>query len=120
MKKAVTTVSLSKFGMVYYNNLLSVPLLLVVAGVNGEVIRAIEFPAWDSLGFLATLVISGIVGFALNGAALWCVQATSPSTYSMVGALNKIPLAVRWTEYNGSGWCGYFWCWFTAESAPGG
>jgi GDP-mannose transporter len=81
--------------MVYYNNLLSVPLLLLVASLNGEILKAVEYPDWASIGFQITLLVSGVVGFALNGAALWCVQATSPSTYSMVGALNKIPLAVR-------------------------
>jgi hypothetical protein len=98
LKYAVTTVSLSKFGMVYYNNLLSVPLLLAVAWSTGEASTALASPSraeWASVGFVCTLVVSGVVGFALNGASLWCVQATSPSTFSMVGALNKIPLAVR-------------------------
>ncbi len=124
LKRAVTTVSLSKFGMVYYNNLLSVPLLLGLALLNGELGsvwaqtmgpgtgsspaalqangaalgRAVlpGAPLWvaNPLGFVGTMLVSGVVGFALNGASLWCVQATSPSTFSMVGALNKIPLAV--------------------------
>lgn len=124
LKRAVTTVSLSKFGMVYYNNLLSVPLLLGLALLNGELGsvwaqtmgpgtgsspvalqangaalgRAVlpGAPLWvaNPLGFVGTMLVSGVVGFALNGASLWCVQATSPSTFSMVGALNKIPLAI--------------------------
>ena len=36
MKRATKTLSLSKFGMVFYNNLLSVPLLLPVALLKGE------------------------------------------------------------------------------------
>jgi hypothetical protein len=109
LKRVVSTVRLSKFGMVYYNNLLSMPLLLGLAILIGElgdvwaqVATAVggggdtAAPQWvtSPVAFVGTMIVSGAVGFALNGASLWCVQATSPSTFSMVGALNKIPLAV--------------------------
>lgn len=34
------------------------------------------------------------MGYALNLASLWCVAETSATTYSMVGALNKIPVTL--------------------------
>jgi GDP-mannose transporter len=94
LRKAVTTVKLSKFGMVYYNNVLSLPLLSVLVLFTGELPRAFAFESWLSVPFVFTNIVTGAVGFFLNAASLWCVQATSPSTFSMVGALNKIPLVV--------------------------
>jgi hypothetical protein len=36
---------------------------------------------------------AGAVGFMLNLATLWCVSNTTATTYAVIGALNKIPLA---------------------------
>lgn len=92
---AVTSINLSKLGMVYHNNFLALPLLFVCAVVAGELPLLPQFEDITSTGFIISTVITGVVGFGLSIGSLWCVQATSPSTYSMVGALNKIPLAVR-------------------------
>ena len=35
-----------------------------------------------------------ILLFFINFASLWCVGATSATTYAIVGSLNKIPLTV--------------------------
>mmetsp|Transcript_38314 Transcript_38314/g.122861 ORF Transcript_38314/g.122861 Transcript_38314/m.122861 type:complete len:401 (+) Transcript_38314:197-1399(+) len=96
LKYATKTVQLSKFAMVFYNNLLSLPLLLVIAVANGE-------PAalWDAhrngkidATFFAVNGLAGAVGFFLNLASVWCVSATSATTYAIVGALNKIPVTI--------------------------
>lgn len=92
---AVTSINLSKLGMVYYNNTLALPLLATLALFTGEMPQLAAYEGYSSLGFQVSTVITGVVGFGLSVASLWCVQVTSPSTYSMVGALNKIPLAVR-------------------------
>ena len=104
MKRATKTLSLSKFGMVFYNNLLSVPLLLPVALLKGELasLALLAAPSVDAqgiaipatlfdAGFLSINVFAGAVGFFLNLASLWCVSATSGTTYAIVGAMNKIP-----------------------------
>lgn len=36
--------------------------------------------------------LSGVVGFVLNLASLWCNQSVTATTYAVVGAMNKIPL----------------------------
>lgn len=83
---------LSKWGMVFYNNLLSLPILLPTALVFGELPRMLSDPLLADPGFLAMAFFSGGVGFLLNLCALWCVGATSATTYAVVGALNKVPL----------------------------
>mmetsp|Transcript_9885 Transcript_9885/g.24204 ORF Transcript_9885/g.24204 Transcript_9885/m.24204 type:complete len:487 (-) Transcript_9885:2-1462(-) len=46
---------------------------------------------WDvQFAFLST----GVNGIVIALCSMWCIEATSGSTYSMVGALNKIPLAI--------------------------
>jgi GDP-mannose transporter len=37
---------------------------------------------------------AGFVGFFLNFASLNCVQATGPTTFAIVGSLNKIPVSI--------------------------
>jgi GDP-mannose transporter len=39
------------------------------------------------------MVFSGASAFAMSYASAWCVRVTSSTTYSMVGALNKLPIA---------------------------
>jgi len=34
------------------------------------------------------------VGFLISLAAFWCVDSNSPTTYSIVGAANKLPLSL--------------------------
>ncbi|KAA0149908.1 hypothetical protein FNF31_07115 [Cafeteria roenbergensis] len=71
-------------------------LLLLATGI-GEIPDGITSPELTAPAFIAALALSGCVGFALNLTSLWCVSETSATTYSMVGALNKIPLAVLGT-----------------------
>lgn len=39
------------------------------------------------------MIFSGASAFAMSYASAWCVRSTSSTTYSMVGALNKLPIA---------------------------
>ena len=46
------------------------------------------------LVYIALNTLTGSVGFLLNFAQLWCIGATSATTYAIVGSLNKIPITV--------------------------
>jgi len=43
---------------------------------------------------LVTLFLSAFIGFGIGFSIFWCISATSPTTTSMVGAANKIPLSI--------------------------
>lgn len=93
MRFASTNIKLPRFGMVYYNNLLSAALLLPACLANGEMgslfdqsIMTREFIFWNC--------VAGFLGFYLNFASLWCVSVTSATTYAVVGALNKVPITI--------------------------
>jgi GDP-mannose transporter len=86
--------SLDEFSMVYYNNMLSIPLVLVLVVLTNEHAILANDPALQNPRFVAAATLSGIVGFFMSGAALWFLSCSTPTTYSLVGSLNKIPLAV--------------------------
>lgn len=94
MKFATNNVKLTKFGMVYVNNVLCTVFLLPVAFLLGEVQMFVRTPAVHTLDYFTKNFFAGFVGFFLNFASLNCVQATGPTTYAIVGSLNKIPVAI--------------------------
>ena len=80
--------------MVFYNNLLSVPPILVLMLLFGEHRGLLDQPALQQPGFYAVAVLGGVIGFAISFSALWFLSLTTATVYSLVGALNKIPVAV--------------------------
>ena len=92
MRRAKTTTKLSEWGMAFYNNLLCIFLMLLAAGVSGELADVHEYPMLTKPNFIAAMVFGGVLGTGLSLSVFWCVSATSPTTYSMVGAMNKIPI----------------------------
>ncbi|KAI9318610.1 hypothetical protein BX666DRAFT_2105162 [Dichotomocladium elegans] len=96
MRKRIKLFNFKDFDTVYYNNLLSIPLLII---------PSLIFEDWSAENFARTfpeeirsqmiyaMVFSGVSAFVMSYASAWCVRATSSTTYSMVGALNKLPIA---------------------------
>ncbi|PSC73311.1 GDP-mannose transporter GONST1 [Micractinium conductrix] len=85
---------LGEFSMVFYNNLLSLPFIGLIMAFTGEVRDVWQEPDLHNPTFLAVAALSGFIGFAISFTSLWFLSSTTPSIYSLVGSLNKIPLAV--------------------------
>lgn len=85
---------LSELSMVYFNNLLSLPLLLLLMVANGEAWRVHAEPAITNPYFQAAAIVSGAVSFGISFASVWFLSSSTPTTYSLVGSLNKVPIAV--------------------------
>ena len=85
---------LDEFSMVLYNNVLSVPMLLVAAAINGEYATILSEPALLNHRFQAAACLSAICGFLISFCSLWFLSTTTATTYSLVGSLNKMPIAV--------------------------
>ena len=81
----------------FYNNLLSIPILLVMSLVtedwSSSNVRK-NFPAEQRNGLITAMIFSGLSSTFISYTSAWCVRVTSSTTYSMVGALNKLPIAV--------------------------
>jgi GDP-mannose transporter len=93
MRYASTTIKLPKFGMVFYNNLLSMFILFPLIIAMGE-LPALMDPEIMTPYFIVSNIAAGFLGFYLNFASLWCVSTTSATTYAIVGSLNKVPITV--------------------------
>eukprot|EP00042_Codosiga_hollandica_P024491 m.103348 g.103348 ORF g.103348 m.103348 type:complete len:323 (-) comp51568_c0_seq1:166-1134(-) len=94
MKRASKATMLSEWGSAYYNNFLSVPVLAVVCFLNNEFATVTQFPLLTDNWFLGAVAFSGVIGTGLSLSVFWLVNVTSPTTYSMIGALNKIPITI--------------------------
>ncbi|KAI9028195.1 hypothetical protein CLU79DRAFT_697224 [Phycomyces nitens] len=96
MRKRIKLTNFKDFDTVYYNNLLSIPLLIVPSLIfedwSSENL-ARNFPADVREQMVYAMIFSGVSAFVMSYASAWCVRTTSSTTYSMVGALNKLPLA---------------------------
>jgi GDP-mannose transporter len=81
----------------YYNNLLTIPIL-VLASLFLEDWSAANvarnFPAEHRSSILSAMLISGLSSVFISYTSAWCVRVTSSTTYSMAGALNKLPIAI--------------------------
>lgn len=95
MPRAISDSNLSMFGRVYYNNLISLPLVFVVDNlVFYDINRFFKSEQSASATLILLILFSGCIGFFLSLCSFQCVQITSPTTYSMVGSTNKVPLAI--------------------------
>lgn len=81
----------------YYNNLLTIPILLVASIVvenwSSQNVAA-NFPYEQRNAVIIAMVASGLSTVFISYTSAWCVRVTSAATYSMVGALNKLPIAL--------------------------
>ncbi|KAI9272511.1 golgi GDP-mannose transporter [Sporodiniella umbellata] len=96
MRKRIKLTNFKDFDTVFYNNFISIPLLIIPSFIfedwSAENL-AINFPSDIRQQMIVAMVFSGASAFAMSYASAWCVRTTSSTTYSMVGALNKLPIA---------------------------
>ncbi|KAK7913911.1 GDP-mannose transporter into the lumen of the Golgi [Apiospora marii] len=96
-RRVMVTADLKSIDVMFYNNLLSIPILLVCSSLledwsASNVQR--NFPTATRHHLAAGMVYSGLVAILISYCTPWCIRATSSTTYAMAGALNKLPVAV--------------------------
>lgn len=97
LKNRMKITAFKDFDSVFYNNLLTLPLFIAFALLFDDLsIKNLHqnFPAGSILTILTLFIFSGLSSIFISYSSIWCVRQTSSTTYSMVGALNKLPLAV--------------------------
>lgn len=95
---------LDEFSMVFYNNLLSLPLIFGVMLLQGELATLPQQPDLYNPAFLVVASLTGLVSFGISFSVLWFLSTTTPTTYSLVGSLNKIPVSFIGLLLFESGW----------------
>ena len=81
----------------FYNNLLTIPVLFVCTFLFENWTRdnlLKNFPLESRNSLMIGMVYSGLATIFISYCSAWCIRVTSSTTYSMVGALNKLPIAV--------------------------
>lgn len=81
----------------FYNNVLSIPILLLCSmfleNWSSENVSR-NFPEDNRNNLIFAMIFSGLSSVFISYTSAWCVRVTSSTTYSMVGALNKLPIAL--------------------------
>lgn len=92
MRKRIKVTGFKDWDSMYYNNLLSIPVLLASSLLVEDWTSASfarNFPAQGRSFLLAAITFSGAAAVFISYTTAWCVRVTGSTTYSMVGALNK-------------------------------
>eukprot|EP01059_Diplonema_ambulator_P007445 TRINITY_DN1690_c1_g2_i1.p1 TRINITY_DN1690_c1_g2~~TRINITY_DN1690_c1_g2_i1.p1 ORF type:complete len:361 (+),score=79.91 TRINITY_DN1690_c1_g2_i1:681-1763(+) len=85
--------TMGKWGPVYYNNLLSLPplFIFVVWDMNSWVAKLKTLDDATSVTYLTLMILISAV---MTMSSFWCMSATNPTTYGVIGGMNKIPLTL--------------------------
>ena len=81
----------------FYNNLLSIPVIVFCSLFLEDWSQANidkNFPPALRTNLMLAILFSGLSSVFISYTSAWCVRVTSSTTYSMVGALNKLPIAL--------------------------
>ncbi|KAI9612677.1 hypothetical protein H4Q26_007834 [Puccinia striiformis f. sp. tritici PST-130] len=96
MRKKIKLTNFKDWDTMFYNNLLSIPILIVFSLAFEDWSSnslSLNFPYEGRNFLLAAMSFSGAAAVFISYTTAWCVRTTSSTTYSMVGALNKLPVA---------------------------
>ncbi|KAL2812525.1 GDP-mannose transporter [Aspergillus granulosus] len=96
-RKFITSLNFKNWDTMYYNNVLSLPIKIVCSLVTEDwssANLAANFPAESRNNLMVGILYSGIGAVLISYSSAWCIRKTSSTTYSFVGYLNKLPLAI--------------------------
>ncbi|KIJ55346.1 hypothetical protein M422DRAFT_23946 [Sphaerobolus stellatus SS14] len=96
MRKRIKVTGFKDWDSMFYNNLLSIPVLALFSLIAEDWSSANlgqNFPEETRNLLIFAIAVSGAAAVFISYTTAWCVRVTSSTTYSMVGALNKLPVA---------------------------
>ncbi|CAL3965665.1 hypothetical protein PZA11_002555 [Diplocarpon coronariae] len=97
MRKVIKKMNFKDWDTMFYNNLLTIPVLFICSFVfeNWTSVNIEKnFPLESRNSLILGMIYSGLATIFISYCSAWCIRVTSSTTYSMVGALNKLPIAV--------------------------
>jgi len=97
LRKVIKKMDFKDWDTMYYNNLLTIPILIIASFLAEDWSSenlARNFPEEQRNRILMGIVYSGLAAIFISYCSAWCIRVTSSTTYSMVGALNKLPIAI--------------------------
>ncbi|KAF2404697.1 Golgi GDP-mannose transporter [Trichodelitschia bisporula] len=97
MRKRIKLTNFKDFDTMFYNNLLTIPILLASSLLIEDWSSANlsrNFPIDQRNNIIMAMIFSGLSTVFISYSSAWCVRVTTSTIYSMVGALNKLPIAI--------------------------
>lgn len=97
MRVRIKKTNFKDFDTMFFNNLLSIPILLVLTFLLEDwspANIARNFPPETKNLVIFLMIFSGASSVGISYCSGWCIRVTSLTTYLMVGALNKLPIAL--------------------------
>ncbi|KAK9696069.1 GDP-mannose transporter into the lumen of the Golgi [Basidiobolus ranarum] len=99
LRKIIKLVNFKDFDTVYYNNLMIVPIFVFMSLISENWGGLVTYYRDDEhskelKSFVFAILISGCSSFMISYCSAWCIRMSNSTTYSMVGALNKLPMAI--------------------------
>ncbi|KAK5167394.1 GDP-mannose transporter into the lumen of the Golgi [Saxophila tyrrhenica] len=97
MRKRIKLTNFKDFDTMFYNNLLSLPVLLIGSLFLenwSPANLALNFPPEQRSYLIGAMIFTGLSSILISYASANCMRVTSSTTYSMVGSLNKLPIAI--------------------------
>ncbi|KAF2176248.1 GDP-mannose transporter [Zopfia rhizophila CBS 207.26] len=96
-RKFITSLNFKDWDTMFYNNLLSLPIMIICSLVTEDwssANLAKNFPAGSRNNLMIGMLYSGLGAIFISYSSAWCIRKASSTTYSFVGYLNKLPLAI--------------------------
>ncbi|KAF2638116.1 GDP-mannose transporter [Massarina eburnea CBS 473.64] len=96
-RKFITSLHFKDWDTMFYNNMLSLPIMVVCSLVTEDwssTNLANNFPVESRNNLMIGMLYSGLGAIFISYSSAWCIRKTSSTTYSFVGYLNKLPLAI--------------------------
>merc|ERR1711908_228059 len=91
-KRKLNGDELNKWGLLYYNAVCSIPVLLaVLAALQPNVAEEVmKWKQWSNPFAVLSLFCSVVLGLFLNYSVFLCTQVTNATTTAVIGALKNI------------------------------
>jgi len=89
-KKKLNGKDLGKYGLMYYNSLCSLPLVLLISYSKGDFEKIASFSEWANPMFIIQFVASCFMGFILMYSIILCTQNNSSLTTTVVGCMKNL------------------------------
>ncbi|KAI9884124.1 MAG: ERMES complex subunit mmm1 [Watsoniomyces obsoletus] len=97
MRKRIKLTNFKDYDTMFYNNLLSIPVLIACSAFVEDWSASNlnrNFPPDERNRLILAMIFSGLSSVFISYTSAWCVRVATSTTYSMVGALNKLPIAI--------------------------
>jgi len=99
MRGVMKEIGFKDLDTLFYNNVATAPLFFILGLITEDCKSVGEYyllpeNSQEMRRLVQALLLSGISAFSISYCSAWCLRVTNSTTYSLIGALNKLPLAI--------------------------